>query len=191
MGVHWEPVVMYPRDVKSLYLVGLETKVPVGVFDVEVDGQGDNEFVVRAKVVEWGYSRLSAVRDFLTEENSRVVRTRVFTAFPAGLGHSLFFILNRLGFDRRWFKVVNADPTIVPLKADNDYEVLRNIAYLHAIHKLIVIDKLKGPLWIRHKTATPIMHAILMKSNHNHNKHLIQQHVPKTMIEKLPRVVLA
>jgi hypothetical protein len=182
---------MYPRDVKSLYLVGLETKVPVGVFDVEVDGQGDNEFVVRAKVVEWGYSRLSAVRDFLTEENSRVVRTRVLTAFPAGLGHSLFFILRRLGFDRRWFKVVNADPTTVPLKAGDDYEVLRNIAYLHAIHKLIVIDKLKRPLWIRHKTATPIMHAILMKSNHNHNKHLIQQHVPKTMIEKLPRVVLA
>jgi hypothetical protein len=66
-------------------------------------------------------------------------------------------------------------------------EVLRNIAYLHAIHKLIVIDKLKRPLWIRHKTATPITHAILMKSNHN--KHLTQQHAPKT-IEKLPRVVL-
>jgi len=191
MGVHWEPVVMYPRDVKSLYLVGLEAKVLLGVFDVVVDSNGDNEFVIKARATERGYSRLSAVREFLTEENSRVVRTRVFTAFPAGLGHSLFFILNRLGFDRRWFKVVNADPTIVPLKADNDYEVLRNIAYLHAIHKLIVIDKLKGPLWIRHKTATPIMHAILMKSNHNHNKHLIQQHVPKTMIEKLPRVVLA
>jgi hypothetical protein len=127
----------------------------------------------------------------LTEENARAVRTRVLTAFPAGLGHSLFFILNRLGFDRRWFKMVNADPTIVPLKAGNDYEVLRNIAYLHAIHKLIVIDKLKKPLWIRHKTATPTMHAILAKSNYNHNKHLIQQHVPRQIMEKLPKVVLA
>jgi hypothetical protein len=191
MGVHRGLITLYPRDVKSLYLVGLETKVLVGVFDVEVDGQGDNEFVVRAKVVEWGYSRLSAVREFLTEENSRVVRARVFTAFPAGLGYSVFFILNRLGFDRRWFKVVNADPTTVPLKANNDLEVLRNIAYLHAIHKLIVIDKLKKPLWIRHKTATPITHAILAKSNHNHNKHLIQQYITPETMKKLPRVTLA
>jgi hypothetical protein len=182
---------MYPRDVRSFYLVGLEAKVPVGVFSVDVEEGGSDEFVVRAKVVEWGYSRLSTLREFLTEENSRVVRTRVFTAFPAGLGHSLFFILNRLGFDRRWLKMVNADPTIVPLKAGNDYEALRNIAYLHAIHKLIVIDKFKKPLWIRHKTATPTMHAILMKSGYNHDKHLIMQHVPRKTIEKLPKVVLA
>jgi hypothetical protein len=86
--------------------------------------------------------------------------------------------------------MVNADPTIVPLKAGNDYEVLRNIAYLHAIHKLIVIDKLKKPLRIRHKTATPITHAILMKSGYNHNKHPTQQHVPKQIIEKLPKITL-
>ena len=45
------------------------------------------------------------------------VSTHVLTAFRAGLGHSLFFILRRLGFDRRWFKMINADPTVVPLKA--------------------------------------------------------------------------
>jgi hypothetical protein len=193
MGVHRGLITLYPKDVRSFYLVGLETKVSLGVFDVTIEGggSGGDEFVVRAKVVEWGYSRLSAVREFLTEESSKVDRTRVLTAFPAGLGHSVFFILARLGFDRRWFKVVNADPTIVPFKAYNDLEVLRNIAYLHAIHKLIVIDKLKKPLWIRHKTATPITHAILMKSNYNHNKHLIQQHVPRKIIEKLPRVTLA
>ena len=54
-----------------------------------------------------------------------------------------------------------------------------------------MIDKLKKPLWFRHKTATPTMHAILAKSNHNHNKHLITQHVPRKIIEKLPKVVLA
>jgi hypothetical protein len=43
----------------------------------------------------------------------------------------------------------------------------------------------------RHKTATPTMHAILMKSNYNQNKHLItQQHAPRKIIEKLPKVVL-
>jgi len=190
MGVHRGLITLYPKDVRSFYLVGLEARVSLGVFDVTIENGGD-EFIVKVKVVKWGYSRLSAVRDFLTEENSRVVRTRVLTAFPAGLGHSVFFILNRLGFDRRWFKVVNADPTTVPLKANNDYEVLRNIAYLHAIHKLIVIDKLKRPLWIKHKTTTPIAHAILMKSNYNHNKHLIQQHVPRKIIEKLPKITLA
>jgi len=183
-------ITLYPKDAKSLYLVGLEAKVPVGVFSVDVKESSSDEFVVKVKVVEWGYSRLSAVREFLAEENSKVVRTHVLSAFPAGLGHSVFFILNRLGFDRRWLKVVNADPTVIPLKAGNDLEVLRNIAYLHAIHRLIVIDKLKKPLWIRHKTATPIAHAILMKSNYNHNKHLIQQHVPRKIIEKLPKITL-
>jgi len=190
MGVHRDLITLYPRDVKSLYLVGLEAKVPVGVFSVDVEEGSSDEFVVKAKVVEWGYSRLSTLREFLAEENSKVVRTRVLMAVPAELGHSVFFILARLGFDRRWFKVVNADPTIVPLKAGNDYEVLRNIAYLHAIHRLIVIDRLKRPLWIRHKTATPITHAILAKSDYNHNKHLIQQHVPRKIIEKLPKITL-
>jgi len=60
-------------------------------------------------------------------------------------------------------------------------ESLRNIAYLHAIHKLIVIDKLKKPPLTRHKTATPTAHAILAKSDLN--KHPTQQHVPKAMIE--------
>ncbi|MFP3173144.1 MAG: hypothetical protein RXR44_01145 [Vulcanisaeta sp.] len=36
------------------------------------------------------------------------------------------------------------------------FEALRNIAYLHAIHRLIIIDKLKKPPLTRHKTATPI-----------------------------------
>jgi len=105
------------------------------------------------------------------------VRAWTLTAFPAGLGCSLYFILRRLGFRTWWFKMVNADPTVIPLKASNNYESPRNIAYLHAIHRLVVIDKLKRSLWIRHKTATPTMHAILMKSNYNHNKHLITQHV--------------
>ncbi len=57
------------------------------------------------------------------------------------------------------------------------FGVLRNIAYLHAIHRLIVIDKLKKPPWIRHKTATQITTNT-------------QQHALKQMIEKLLKVVL-
>jgi hypothetical protein len=181
---------MYPRDVKSFYLVGLEARVPIGVFSVDVEEQVGDRFVIGAKPIKWGYTTLSALRDFLAGENSKGIKTQAHMAFPAGLGHSLYFILRRLGFRTWWFKMVNADPTIVPLKANDDLEVLRNIAYLHAIHKLIVIDRLKGPLWIRHKTATPITHAILMKSNYNHNKHLIMQHVPRKTMEKLPKVVL-
>jgi len=188
LGVHWDVIVLYPRDVKSFYLVGLEAKVPLGLVGLSVDVV-DGGFVVSVKPVEWSYSRLSVVREFLTEENSVAVRTHVLTAFPAGLGHSLFFILRRLGFDRRWFKMVNADPTVVPLKASNDFEVLRNIAYLHGVRRL-VIARLKGRLGLRRSTLTPTVHAILAKSNYNHNKHLIQQHVPKKIIEKLPKVTL-
>jgi len=77
------------------------------------------------------------------------------------------------------------------LKANNDLDVLKNIAYLHAIHGFIVIKRLKRPLRIRRKAATSIMHAILMKSNYNHNKHPTQQHTPRKTIEKLPKVMLA
>jgi len=48
--------------------------------------------------------------------------------------------------------------------------------------------KLRKALWIRHKTATPTAHAILAKSDHN--KHPTQQHIPKAMIEKLPKITL-
>ena len=57
------------------------------------------------------------------------------------------------------------------------FGALRNIAYLHAIHRLIVIDKLKKPPLTRHKTATPTTTNT-------------QQHALKQMIEKLPKVTL-
>jgi len=73
-------------------------------------------------------------------------------------GYTAFCIARMLGD--------NADSTAVPLKANNDYEVLRNIAYLHAIHKLIVIGKLRKALWIRHETETLIAHVILTRNKH-------------------------
>ena len=57
------------------------------------------------------------------------------------------------------------------------FGVLRNIAYLHAIHKLIVIDKLKKPPLTRHKTATPTTTNT-------------QQHASRQTMEKLLKVVL-
>jgi len=190
MGVYRGLIVLYPKDVKSLYLIGLDARVPIGVFSVDVEEQVGNRLIIGVKPIKWGYTTLSALRDFLASENSKGIKTQAHMAFPAGLGHPLYFILRRLGFRTWWFKMVNADPTIVPLKVGNDYEVLRNIAYLHAIHRLIVIDKLKRPLWIRHKTATPTMHAILMKSGYNHNKHLIQQYITPETMKKLPKITL-
>jgi hypothetical protein len=35
---------------------------------------------------------------------------------------------------------------------------------------------------------TPTIHAILMKSNYNHNKHPTQQHALRKIIEELPKV---
>ena len=34
-------------------------------------------------------------------------------------------------------------------------------------------------------------YTMLMISRYNHNKHLITQHVPRKIMEKLPRVTLA
>jgi len=37
LGVHWDVIVLYPRDVKSFYLVGLEAKVILGLVGLSVD----------------------------------------------------------------------------------------------------------------------------------------------------------
>ena len=61
---------------------------------------------------------------------------------------------------------------------------------MHAVHNYVVVGVVNKRYPVLHSNATPITHAILMKSNYNHNKHLIQQHVPRKIIEKLPRVIL-
>jgi hypothetical protein len=190
MGVHWGAVVLHIGSVRDLYLIGLETKVPVGVFSVDVEEGGSDEFVVKVKVVKWGYSRLSALRDFLTEENSGKTRTPVFTAMPAGLAISAFFMLNRLGFNRRWFRTVNADPTVVPFKANNDLEVLRNIAYIHAVLRFVVDAELNPRMRLHRNEKAPMTHAVLMRSNYNADKSLIQRHVKPETMKKLPKVTL-
>ena len=189
MGVHWEPIVFHIRSVRDLFLVGLGARVAVGVFDVTVEG-GDEAFTIRAKVVEWGYSRLSALRDFLAEENSGKIRTPVFTAMPAGLAIPTFFMLRRLGFNRRWFRTVNADPTVVPFKANNDLEVLKNIAYLHAVLRFVVGAELNPRMRLHRNEKAPMTHAVLARSNHNADKNLIQRHVKPETMRKLPKVTL-
>jgi hypothetical protein len=67
---------------------------------------------------------------------------------------------------------------------------LRNIAYLHAVYNHVVVNVVSKRYPVLHSNATPIMHAILARSDYNHNKHLITQHVPRKIIKKLPRVVL-
>ena len=67
---------------------------------------------------------------------------------------------------------------------------LRNIAYLHAVRNHVVVGVVGKRYPVLHSNATPITHAILMKNNNNHNKHLIQRHVPREIMEKLPKVVL-
>ena len=190
MGVHWGAVVLHIGSVRDLYLIGLESKVLVGVFSVDVEEGGSDEFVVKVKVVKWSYTRLSALRDFLTEENSGKIRTPVFTAIPAGLAISAFFMLKRLGFNRRWFRTVNADPTIVPLKANNDLEVLKNIAYLHAVLRFVVDAELNPRMRLHRNEKAPMTHAVLARSNYNADKNLIQRHVKPETMRKLPKVTL-
>ena len=190
MEVHWGPVVFYIRSVRDLFLAGLGASVAVGAFDVTVEG-GDGVFTIRAKVVEWGYSRLSALKDFLAEENSGRVGTPAFTAMPAGLAITTFFILRKLGFNRRWFRTVNADPTAVPLKAGDDLGILRNIAYIHAVLRFVVEEVLNPRMRLRMSEKAPMAHAVLARSNYSADAALVRGHVRAEMMEKLPRVVLA
>ena len=188
--MHWGPVVFYIRSVRDLFLVGLGASVAVGEFDVTVEG-GNEAFTIRARVVEWGYSRLSALRDFLVEENSVTVKTPVFTAMPAGLAIPAFFMLRRLGFNRRWFRTANADPTAMPLKASDDLGVLRNIAYIHAVLRFVVEDALNPRMRLRMNEKAPMAHAVLARSNYSADAALVRRHVRAEIMEKLPRVVLA
>jgi len=68
---------------------------------------------------------------------------------------------------------------------------LKDITYLHAVYNHVIVGVVNKRYPVLHSNATPIMHAILMKSNYNHNKHLIQQHVPRQIMEKLPKITLA
>ncbi len=187
--MHWGPIVLYIRSVRDLFLAGLGARAAVGAFDVDITVEGET-FTIRAKVVEWGYSRLSALRDFLAEENSGGVRTPVFTAMPAGLAIPTFFMLRRLGFNRRWFRTVNADPTVVPLKAGDDLGVLRNIAYLHAVLRFVVEEVLNPRLRLHMSEKAPMTHAVLARSNYNADAALVRRHVRPEIMERLPRVVL-
>jgi hypothetical protein len=182
--------VFHIKSARDLFLVGLGASVAVGAFDVTVEGN-DETFTIRARVVEWGYSRLSALRDFLIEENSVTVKTPAFTAMPAGLAIPTFFMLRRLGFNRRWFRTVNADPTAVPLKTGSDLDILRNIAYLHAVLRFVVEEVLNPKLRLHMGEKAPVVHTVLMRSGYNANTALIRRHVRPEAIEKLPRVVLA
>ena len=52
MGVHWDVIVLYPRDVKSFYLVGLEVRVPINVFDVDLEELVDDHFIIGVKPIK-------------------------------------------------------------------------------------------------------------------------------------------
>ena len=78
----------------------------------------------------------------------------------------------------------------VPLRVGSGLKVLRNIAYSYTMHNHVIVNVVSRQYLVMCSNATPIMHVILAKSNYNHNKHLIQQHVPRKIIEKLPKITL-
>jgi hypothetical protein len=57
--------------------------------------------IVGTLAVGLGVQWPSAVRDFLAEEDSVAVGTPAFTTMPAGLAIPAFFMLRKLGLNRR------------------------------------------------------------------------------------------
>jgi len=194
--VHWDALVFHPVSVKYIYMNGLDARVLVGVFGVDVEEVGGQQYVVRVADVKLGLLKLYWLRWFLDLEEQRGVwsrtytRAHAFTAIPASLAPSLFYILGKLGFRRRWFMMVNADPVHVPFGASEVEDVLRNIAYIHAVHQFITAKRLKRRFRLRWGEVAATTHAILMRSGYNADKNLIQRHLKPETIEKLPRVVL-
>jgi len=87
--------------------------------------------------------------------------------------------------------MVNTDPVLVPLRAGEVEDVLRNIAYIHAVHQFITAKRLKRRFRLRWgEVAATTTHAILMRSGYNADKNLIQRHLKPEAIEKLPKVTL-
>jgi len=56
---------------------------------------------------------------------------------------------------------------------------------LHAVYNHVVVGVVNKRYPVLYSNTTPTT-----RDNGNHNKHLIMQHVPRKIIEKLPKVVL-
>ncbi|KUO81726.1 MAG: hypothetical protein AT718_06100 [Vulcanisaeta sp. JCHS_4] len=184
--MHWGLVAFYPRSVRDLFLRGLGAGVVVGSLSVEfVDGGGS--FTVRVGLGELVSTDFKGLRDLVSSEPN----LHLFTAVPARLAGPLFFMLERFGFVRFRVHMVNADPTVVPIEAGGDADVLRNIAYIHAVHRFITVQMLKRRLRLHGSKVAATTHAILARSNYNADKNLIQRHIKPETMRMLPRVTLA
>ena len=183
--MHWGLVAFYPRSVRDLFLRGLSAGVVVGSLSVEFVG-GGGSFTVRVGLGEIVSTDFKGLRNLVSSEPN----LHLFTAVPAKLAGPLFFMLERFGFVRFRMHMVNADPTIVPFEAGGDADVLRNIAYIHAVHRLITVQMLKRGLRLHGSKVAATTHAILAKSGYNADKKLIQRHIKPEIIEKLPKVIL-
>ncbi|BDR91815.1 hypothetical protein Vsou_09080 [Vulcanisaeta souniana JCM 11219] len=86
---------------------------------------------------------------------------RARTAYPPMLMNSTSYFLAKLGLPRYMYKVIAADPWVVPFKAVGDLGLVRNIAYLHGILELV-----RGWGRVGRKTSYTI-HALLRASGYN------------------------
>ena len=99
-------------------------------------------------------------RLIISSATINIITTTITAAAIIQVGNALgvgFILVLYACYGAIKLKKIDANPITALLKAGDDYEAHRNITYLHAVYNYV--------------DATPIIHAILMKSNRNHNKH--------------------
>ena len=151
--MHWDAVIFH-ADLRTLIFGG---SAVVGATTIDADPA---ECVVSVSNVK--YASVS-VRDLNMLVDLYGQGVKPLTAYPANHMDAVAYFLARLGLPRYMYKVVNADPRAMPLKALSDEGVVRNIAYLHGLNAVIIAN------WKRlgKPKTSHVLHAVLKASGYN------------------------
>ena len=151
--MHWEALVFYVEP-RALILGGTAV---IGTATIEVDS---NNCSVSVGNIEY---TVIGVEDLHHLAGLHVQGIKPLTAYPSKYMDAVDYFLSRMGLPKYMYKVVNADPRAIPLKAANPESVVRNIAYLHGLNRIIIAN------WKRlgKPKTSHVLHAILKASGYN------------------------
>ena len=151
--MRWDAIAFYAEP-RALILGG---SAVVGAATIDVDPV---ECVVSVTNIEYVMVSVDDLTG-LVDLYRRGVKP--LTAYPAMYEEVVKHFLSRLSLPKYMYKVVNADPITMPFKAANPEGIVRNIAYLHGLNRIIIANwrKLGKP-----KTSHAL-HAILKASGYN------------------------
>ena len=169
--MHWDSVIFH-ADLRTLIFGG---SAVIGAAIIDVDPSNCLVTVSNVKYTIVGVEDLHHLLD-LVEQGIKPI-----TAYPSQHMDAVAYFLARLGLPRYTYRVVNADPRAVPLKAADPAGIVRNIAYIHGVKQLVIARRFHEHA---RKTSYAI-HAILRASGYNADKDLANRYNAPTCKAKL------